>query len=782
MAKTGNVPPRQEAPTYQRQSSIQPVADTAHLNYKGAMAHHTAVTDGLVAIGQQIAQNFSIDQAMKEGIKAGKTPGRNLFPSVNATTEAFNKAYLSEEYNQLSSTGDKFLNKAYIEYSQNPTGESLLKFEENSAEALSNIVNMSSEKNKSPLKRSLEGSYDSKFYQLSNAVASANRKQMIQMVGQNYDESLSAVEDLYANGMEVDGDNKYLGTLEYLKSQREANLISEAEYRAYSKSFQLKASVAKEQAIAQNHFQNGEGAEYLSEVAKRPNTVENQLVKQAVSKQFSQYNSMIGTQSHIAKSQGIQAATEGTLTSPQAIELRQQMTESDSIEFDAQLSKLSRQKAVITQGIDYVSANKDNASKLSLAPSGAVDAWFDNQIQDYMKLNDGDVPSLREQVSMAANIRTSVPKLNKQIESAILKGNVQQSMDAMIVYNDPTLSKALDDVGKEAEAKALKYFDYLQAGNTSDEAWAKLNYEAQNKKPGEKERIEEDWKDLTSNKGERDLSDSSKRLSQVAKALNYPKEDIPAGLDVVWQKEMKKNYTYSGDWDRAAAMTKKTFDRTYGYSHANGRKELMYMPPEKFIPNYPLGSNYVQQQVSQGFEQIASQYKKLYDENKEQDFYYEADKSVSIIRPKESGGDEFYSPQKPGEEDYAIKENPYEKGEIKAKKIYRDGSVKKGTIVIQADNRTLLPENGMVPNYYVGFEYESADVVDALRDPSNQMNPVRYQPDFAPIEKQIYEDRKKLKIDALNFTIEQENEYLRQQGLSLYERWAETMDDNPYGY
>jgi hypothetical protein len=435
------------------------------------------------------------------------------------------------------------------------------------------------------------------------------------------------------------------------------------------------------------------------------------------------------------------------------------MTASDLASFNHELLTIGLKQFKTQQQVADVERDKGDAVKISTKDPKAIEGWYENKLNDFKSIN-GREPSLAEEIKLASEIRRPVKSLNDKVKNSILNGDVNNGMDAMIALANAKGRdlEALSGVGKEANAKALKFNKFLQAGNNAGDAWLKTNENFGDLSPQEKDGLDAKWNDDTKNDGNFDISTSEKKQEKAAEALDFPTGEMPAGLPLIWEQELKTNFHAArGDWDIANKMTKDTFDKAWGVEDG----KVKYLPASKFIPNYPLAEPFIKNQLIEGFKGMAAEYKELYDNDKLQDFYYELD--VKEVEPE-------------GKFEYAYKGGSFgitRGGDIHVKKIYRDGTVQKGILEYEADNRSLLPEQGMVPNYYVGMNINGVTL--PFKSPKNQYQPLRYQPDFS---EELQEEFSKNKRHLLDMLIQKESDYPLKKAIRKIDKEME----NPYGY
>ena len=725
-------------PEYQRGNRIQPTQ--AVLGFEQAYSALGKAQGGLAEYAGKIANNYAVEQATIEGAKAGQKPGRKLFPAFTETDQAFVKAYKAEEYSTVARDAEKYLNKTYFDVAKNPTTEGLNQYQQNSLKQIDALTSKVSEENRPALKRDLNAAFESKYYQLASSLEDKTKKETRQSINVNYKADVNAVKEFRVTGQDRKAEDTEVRILMDMQRQLDANMITKAEYDEYVRDFKLESKAAIAQAEMQKKIEEGKGAEHLAEWAEKPATPDNIAIQSALLKQYQLNNALLSTQSSIYKNKALEMASTQTLSPSDLIDLKSFMTEKDASDIDFQIAKVNKKAFEKQAEIEYVEANKGDSVKMSTVSNEALDNWHESKIDSFKKLNDRE-PSLPEQIDLASDIRRPIPSLNKKMNNSILNGDVTNAIDAMEAFNNASGRKreALSGVSKEAEAQSLKFGKLQTAGNTPGDAYLKTKENFANLTPQMQEALEDKWQTETAARSRHDFSNFEKAASQAAKAFGYSAKSIDSSFPGLYEQELKANFKAArGDWDIAEDMTKQTINRAWG---DDGDGNLVYLPPQKYIPDYQYGKEFVQNQLLESTKAMAAEYKELYDEHKEQPFYYELDVKEAPTENK------FESQYKGGH--FGITRG----GDIHIKKIWRNGDVQKGTVVMRADQGSLLPQTGTVPNYYVGMEINGIQL--PFRVPKNQYEPMRYVPDFRP---QLLEEFKKQMKGMVSFAVSEEED------------------------
>lgn len=455
MAKTGNVPPRQEAPTYQRQSSIQPVADTAHLRYGEALRGHTAMTDMLGSLGQQIAQNLANEQAREKGIEAAKTPGRFLFPNINETTKTFNDSYRREEAQVLQFEAEKFLNNVYHESAldENPNAKTLFTFEDTAKRGIDDVLSQS--KNVTPeLKRHLEKSYESKYQHLSERVFDSNRKYLKQQNAAQLELNVTEM-----NNSMIDGNPEMSQSY---RNQALQNIYTAAEQNnTPPEQVELEEKKLKNKFIAgklQREYidtPNKDKPKFIADLQRNPPEDMSPDEKDSLVAgmlQFSnKYDAAFKGEQYLAYNDALTKIETGTLTSEDLARL-----DSDNSVDAYQLSDL-KNKSIIkstkeikkSQDANSIISNSNKPIFLSNVSSQKINETVDEYILPQAAEKKGGYLSLSDQAVELANFKAPVTSYQERLSAAIKDGAPEDLLDAAVAIkfaqtNNPALIRDMD--------------------------------------------------------------------------------------------------------------------------------------------------------------------------------------------------------------------------------------------------------------------------------------------------------------------------------------------------
>lgn len=710
-------------PEYQRSVGITPAEPVLSDAYEQV---GDALYGSLEKLGMNVAKNASIERATIEGVKAGKKPGRSLFPAFTASDKAFVDAYKKEEYSNVSREAESFLNKTSFEVKKNPTPESLNEFQKSASAHIKKLSSMITEENRGQFERDANSAFEAKYFRVANYVETENARRMKQSFKLNLESSSSEIQDLYASGLNEKAQEKLKTTEAYIRSQREAGFLeTDDEMNALLQSARNTAETAKAQAGLSHALEEGRGAEYLSERAELPQTQKNIEINKVLSKQFKDYNSLISANSQLKKLEAMTLARQKSLTDDKFIELKEGMTEKDKLIADYRVAKINGRNFVDSNLIDYINKNKGNAVKLSNIDEKGFDAWYKDSVNKTAQLlgKEPDSLSFEEKTGIIEGLKSPVPAFHNELESAIKNGDITQANDAAaaIAYLQDENPSALRDFDKESINVGGLFRNYTQNPNVQpEEALEKARLEVASIDPTIKQMRLKRYDDFVKDKGYANLTKLNKH---IASELDIKNKNVTDDLAGSYLSRMRNEILSNGDAKLSEKNVISEMKQIYQKTNINGKEQLMINAPERSMSEY-------------GFYQDndkARAVKDMVNQNKEYQF-------------------KFNELEWEGEE-------PDTSGDMFLKKLYKgdlkikvDGVPRK--IVIQDDVFSLLSPDSK-PSWPIAYE-DNNGIAIPLMDPNNPGEQYRWEADLEGADEKLdaYEEEQlaianKVRLEAL---------------------------------
>ena len=709
-----------DLPEFKRSKGIEPAS--ASTGFTNALNQLGSAGRQFGDFAYQIASRASMESARQAGLEAAKNPdGRNLLPALNATGDEFNKAYKYEASQGLNYEVSKGMSQLFYTAAKNPSANSLNDFEKHSANLIEENVRLAPEDMRSELGRQMLGNYQSAYYQLAGKVEQKNKEYLQSVDAAQAVENSKNVYNSARIGLVETADMQYHDEVARINSLVQSGQLLPDE--ALKRKDDLK--VQRDMGILDGQVEKAKENGNYSELAKdfrenRPaglTPLEHDALANHMVNFANQYDAALNASQIIDFNRAQIAYRTGDMAVVET--LRESMGEVNRSKFDLAIAKDNAKQNEIIRSNNEISANMDNQDYLNTKKPEQINNWFQAQVKAATDSNGGQAPSLKEQVAIGSTLHIPIPELNKKINNSILNGGPSSSVDAMLAYSNAKGREinALSGVGAEASAKAENFNNHLLAGNDIENAYGRVN--EQFLTPAVKEGLDDKWKDITKDRGDFDISDSAKLTNKVQESLELQGLPLPIQLPVLWEQEIRKNFDAArGEMETAQILTKRTMSKNWGKSKANGEEEVFFRPPERNLKDYPLASQFVQNQMLTGFEQMAADTKRLYDEpGSQQPFYYEADVEKVEV---EQFNDASYKGGKWGFT---------RGGTIPIKRVWRTGEVQKGLLKIQGDVRALLPLPGEKDSYLMAMEVNGVNL--PLADSRSNFEAFRYYPDYS---------------------------------------------------
>ena len=700
------------------------------------------------------AENSSHALAKSLGELRGQKPGGFMIPPIFESQKTFYEAYKAEELQNLNFEGQKALTGMQQLAGRNPTPNGLLSYQKQGSMTVQEILDTASPGNKAALKRSLTAKYDSGTLGLSEAIYNKNKAKMKSEANVRNDVGLTQIYDSAAEGNEVLTNETFDMRKRDLGNQLYKEEISQEEYHKQIKALEETRRNGKYAGKAKEWIKDDNFQEKMRDfVENNPDKLSpsnHQEVTQSMMRFHNQFEAARKGDQYLAYMDTRTAISGGQMPTPSQLETaKERMGRDYAAQIDLEIGKKNAKETLSLQNHQNFLDNIDNSSYQSQLNDKQFAKQFNQLVRNAesrMGLEPGAMP-IAQQLELSQEIPRTNNVLAKQFNNDLKGGSPQRFHDAAMAYSNPNNKNNLTLLGvdKDAQARAYKYENKIAAGHNPEIAYQMVNEDFANLSPQQLEAREQKFTELTKKNSDYDMSTFDNTLKLCAKNLDFPKAQFPEELPLIWKNEVEDNFKRTNDMDSAMRMANKSIKDIYGIR----KDRVMKLPPERYIQNYPLAESYIDNQIFDSAKEVFKEYKDIYDKHKEQDYYYEFD-------VKEVGSTNILE-AKYQENRYM---NLYKGGPIKARKIYRNGEIQKGIIDIQADSRSLRPQDGNIPNYYVGFITEQSAL--PLKDPRNQFSPLRYKPDFTNLNtemKRLEEEDLDLKRHSIEYVKQRNIDY-----------------------
>ncbi len=582
-----------DMPEYQRGTRINPGSPVQ--GFEQALGNYGSATADIGAFGSQLAQNAANQMAREKGVEAAQTPGRNLIPSFTQADAEFSKAYKQEEGNVLQYQGAQSLKKMYedVNKNPNPTSKDLELYEQNARKSIDGLLELSDASNKSALKRSLEGSYEGYFYDLSNKVSNANRKYL--------DDSLSAQSETTREQMNTASREGRVDQAKVFFDKRIEQIEQRAALDGLSQERvkQIKEQEAELYQLGMGEYQYLQQSEqekpnFIADIRKEPekhdflkgmNAVQQDRVITGLQQFASQYDSAFKGQQYVNYAGLLAKLKEGKLSD---VELNAAVDENrisakQIADLGIQQARTSVKSNRIHNEGTAIAGNYDNAVFLANTTDAPRNYAVDKIIMPLAEKQKGGPLNLTEQSQLLSGFKAPVESLQKRMSAALTAGTPQQKMDvskavAIAKESNPILIRGMS---KNDMALAGLYDSYSKNPEAmTEEGFKKIEDKVLNVS---REDLEERQLKSDTYFKDKGLGDADYLKKATLDALELDKKaSLPAGLTIVYSNLIRDAIMRTGDVKQAEQEAAYELKEFYG---ADKKGRVMYMPPEKAYTN-----------------------------------------------------------------------------------------------------------------------------------------------------------------------------------------------------
>lgn len=608
-----------QTPEYQRRQTIQPAASPTGFN--GASSGLSEAFESFGALSSQIASNAAQESARIRGQEAGKTPGNAPGFAITSVDKTYKEAYIEESTKVLGTNADRLMDKLSLEFSKipNPTGNDLVKFQEEATQGLSAIVDLGAPEVKRDLSRSVFQRFDADSMRLALSVEKADRERILANFNNATDANLVNIFNYSKRGMNDAVEDSYQTQLRNLDSVR--SLIGEDKFVQGM----LAAKMSKDSALAEAgldkaYEEQGELAaiEYLKKFATSNHSGITESERDAIVPQL--YNRYV-------KSSSIKNMDDTIHYSNAEVERQNspnQILPVDRMQFyqenlsptrfnELQIQNIKAQRAASEDSALAAAMVKDfGSSQAMLNYSGKQKDQVFKALMKYDKEQTDilgqpyDNPILRA-AQLAQNIKAPVTVFLDSLAIAAKFGDTAefeqagQAIKAMQV-NNPIGLQGLD---KDARAAAQLFNHYrLNTQYSGEEAAEKARNDVYGIDEDTKISRGNRYRDILKDKGLTDEDSFTKFVANNVGATGwFSNSAYPSGLINKVRELLPSYFERSGNWDIATNDLFDDLKNIYKETTINNRSEIMVMPPESVLPNAP---NWISNDKAAAFKELVN--------------------------------------------------------------------------------------------------------------------------------------------------------------------------------
>lgn len=739
-------------PEYTRQSPIQPAS--GHTDFASAM-EGVGTTSGVIGeLGLQVSQKAANEQARLQGLEAGKTPGRTLLPAFTQSDEEFVKAYKAQEYATVTNNASEYLNRLTFEAMKNPNAENLISYDQMYEQFIGNVTEGLAPETAEAVKESARAKYQTGRYQLESQIWKRDQQFLQENMEKAFKDSLKTISDAVENGNAEAVANVYATTTAMIDDKDINPDLSPAARENLKKVLIDTVADANSRKQMMGAIHSGKAEDLLKSAAEKPQTEANSRQAKVFYDTYRNYQAMTAAHDDVLITNAKTSMDNQTFDPTDMVLLK------EKIKSKRRYAELERNVArfVATQQKDNanyaaIKKNANNVAFLSNVENKDLNTYLATASAQQAQMT-GRPDDIFNKIDVASGVKAKFPMIT-DAASAILHGGAPQDvvklMDAIIRTEDPeNLNRnPFTFAGLSTKDRALvkNFQNRVLARNQPDQAYLDAKEAVFNVLPAELDARKLRFVENTRKNGSYDLSSLENLNKRAIQAIGLPKGlKVPPGLGLVFRRELEANNDAAVEWEDAVKMTGDKLRDVYGVSRINGQDEIMFLPPEMYVPGGLATSDimHVQalSQVKTNIDAIRTRYNEslLNKKGAQLPFYYEIEtnyvdkESLTAKAPSQTSAYYDLITGTVNEPDIRIRDITQEAqkvgepnlGDIRVTKIFSDGTKQVGKLIIQADDRT-APAAGQMPNYYLGIEVNG--VQSPILDPANPGKALRYIPD-----------------------------------------------------
>lgn len=559
--------------------------------YESTFAKASLNPSALGEIGSRLAITASQELSRRQGYQAGLNPSGTPLPPITEADKAYVDSYLVQSQNTLSLRAYKFMQESQTEINNSPeiTPDMLMEYQENIREGLSSILSNSPEQIRGNLEASLGASLISSSSQLTNKMLNQQRVRAKEEAVLATKDDLQNIFKSAKTGEAEAGFNALLSLYNKNSMLLESGLITKSELEASNSSARITFYTGVYSKDVDDAFKENRLDEYLKGfLDNKPKELSYEEFQSVASNVISEAQNL----------ERFQQRYEGTLYSEAERLLAEGSLDENYIK---RLQDETKDVRRFNNFMSKVYTNRSSSSSKSAQTAHAISVWgnpdgFSNTSSDAKNSAlDEKTQSIIEQ-AQATGIQISefdarvqammsaaapVPSFTSLMSVGLTSANPEiMSRNArsyrLLLNSNP---KVLDDINPNALAMMTAYELQLESGNKPDRAAAIASEIVQGKT-----KEQEDVNDAIVRQWERA---NSTNISSWAKKLTGQPKSVFTNLQEFGfhAKELfKRNlYLLNGDEEGATRMTKEAFDRTWGITEINDKKEYVFAPIEKVV-------------------------------------------------------------------------------------------------------------------------------------------------------------------------------------------------------
>lgn len=590
-------------------------------------------------LGASMSLNAAQELSKRRGIQAGMNPSGDSLPAITAADKSYVDAYQNQAQATLTNQAQVLFDKSQESMASlgNLSAGSIAEYQKTLHEGLGDILEMAP----NDVKASLAN-------QFTQQIESSSHHYRLQMNAQQKQASLSKSNAALSqitqqiHGAAMDGNTALADRLHKdsvamidrgqgsgMYSASQAQTLKHTSRLTLLSSLEIKKGLEAKRAGKMDTYLDN-----LADETKKPQDIswtDWESVRSNSAKYLKNIRSLESQHQQIIASNGYVDIAQGTMTAEKMEQLRGDLNESPLLYNNLAISFASQQRARNAKSNDdnHYAQEWQNIDALRDATPKKIDGAF-NQLVG-MKLQQAQQmgnPISQEEAEFqtAASSAVPVPAYNRKLANYLTSGNpdlmVQglQDFKRLNAYSGNKTSAVLSN--PKAMAMMNTFEGFLEQGKDSQTAAAMAEEIVYKKTP---EQIE-----LNSAQIQRQLTKHGSTPSSLNSWVNRL-AGVGSDTTIVNQAALTSTvvgmYKENMQWtnaneDVSVGMIEQAFNKAWGISEVNGKKEMTYLPIEKTIGLDKGAVPIMQLQIAEQIKMQVADTRRAYDQG-QSEFYYQ---------------------------------------------------------------------------------------------------------------------------------------------------------------
>lgn len=599
-----------EIPVLQSNAKIEPgpIAESS-----GAYANLGKGWEIFSSVGAKIAQKQANTMAEMQGYEAGKNPGEKQLPALNEVGEHYQAAYNKQASQVILTKADRLLNDYSLQFKslRNPTGDDLLRYEENLNKAIPQMVELSPPSMRGEIEYRINQKYNTLIAKAAESVFKADQIRQ----QESFDNYILAESRNMLEYIDTDERDKADSSYEAIRQALETNRQSIGEAAYFEGITLLKATKDYAEANYQRkqaYAQGGEQAEadfilnYNNKKQKDMTEAEKKSIVDGLIKAHAEDVKVRRIAQDLAYSDARteMLALDGNVPPERWREYKDKTSSSQFNDLQELYMRLQADNVKASRLIAAISQDLNDPVAMSKYGGKELDLYFDamSRKQEQILASQGkdNTNPLLMQANIANSVPAKIPKYVNMLETAVKYGGRDQARDAAAAITTLAITNpaAIEGIDKEVMATA-NLFDSIRT-NTPKEDWQaiedarkstfKLTPEVKAERLAYAEQV------MNKNHGGKGTYNTSNKILRDkiegvmgGKRIFSKNVVIPDGMVNQFRTLLPGQLMITPNEDQAFKEIANQLNQTYDITRTNNRDEFMRNAPERAAQKQNVG-------------------------------------------------------------------------------------------------------------------------------------------------------------------------------------------------